>query len=144
MRNAKILLAIGALALLPACNGPGDSDTVPSTLPGTYVYAGKGSVFKKTWQFSVKLDLTADRRFTMILDKAIDGSRDSTETTTGAYAIKGDEVELRVVGKRTGPEKDLHKLQMKGDSLIANVGWTGELFLKGIGAPNVVFVKQRS
>jgi hypothetical protein len=144
MRRAKILLAIGALALLPACNGPGDSDTVPSTLPGTYVYTGKGSVFKKAWQFSVKLDLTADRRFTMILDKAIDGSRDSTETTSGAYAIKGDEVELRVVGKRTGPEKDLHRLQMKGDSLIANVGWTGELFLKGIGAPNVVFVKQHS
>jgi hypothetical protein len=144
MRRAKLLLAIGALALFPGCNGPGDSDTVPSTLPGTYVYAGKGSVFKKAWQFSAKLDLTADRRFTLTLDKAIDGSRDSTETTSGAYAIKDDEVELRVVGKRTGPEKDLHKLQMKGDSLIANVGWTGELFLKGIGAPNVVFVKQRS
>jgi hypothetical protein len=144
MRRAKIFLAIGALALLPGCNGPGDSDTVPSTLPGTYVYAGKGSVFKKAWQFSAKLELAADRRFTLTLDKAIDGSRDSTETTSGAYAIKGDEVELRVVGKRTGPEKDLHKLQMKGDSLIANVGWTGELFLKGIGAPNVVFVKQRS
>jgi hypothetical protein len=144
MRRQKILLAIGALALLPACRGPGDSDTVPSTLPGTYVFAGKGSVFKKAWQFSARLDLTADRRFTMTLDKTIDGSRDSTETTSGAYAIKGDEVELRVVGKSTGPEKDLHKLQMKGDSLIANVGWTGELFLKGIGAPNVVFVKQRS
>jgi hypothetical protein len=144
MRSARVLLAIGALALLPACNGPGDSDPVPATVPGTYVYTGKGSVFKKTWEFSVKLDLTADRHFTMTLDKAIDGSRDATETTTGAYAIKGNEVQLRVVGKRTGPEKDLHKLQMKGDSLIANVGWTGELFLKGIGAPNVVFVKQHS
>ena len=144
MRSARVLLAIGALALLPACNGPGDSDPVPATVPGTYVYTGKGSVFKKTWEFSVKLDLTAGRHFTMTLDKAIDGSRDATETTTGAYAIKGNEVQLRVVGKRTGPEKDLHKLQMKGDSLIANVGWTGELFLKGIGAPNVVFVKQHS
>lgn len=144
MRKTTILLAIGAVALLPACKGPGDSDPVPANIPGTYVYSGNGSVFKKAWQFSVKLDLTADRHFTMTLDKAIDGSRDSTETTTGAYAIKGDELELRVVGRRTGPEKDLHKLQMKGDSLIANVGWTGELFLKGIGAPNVVFVKRRS
>ena len=144
MRRTKILLAIGAVALLPACQGPGDSDPVPATIPGSYVYSGTGSVFKKTWQFSAKLDLKADRHFTMTLDKTIDGSRDATETTTGAYAIKGDEVELRVVGKRTGPEKDLHKLQMKGDSLIANVGWTGELFLKGIGAPNVVFVKQRT
>lgn len=144
MRRAKLLLAISALTLLPACNGPGDSDPIPATIPGTYVYTGKGSVFKKAWEFSVKLDLTADRHFTMTLDKAIDGNRDSTETTSGAYAVKGDEVQLRVVGKRVGPEKDLHKLQVKGDSLIANVGWTGELFLKGIGAPNVVFVKQRS
>ena len=144
MRRANLLLAIGAMALLPGCNGPGDSDTVPPTLPGTYVYSGKGSVFKKAWQFSVKLDLSADRHFTMTLDKAIDGSRDTTETTSGAYALKGDEVQLRMVGSGTGPAKDLHKLQVKGDSLIANVGWTGELFLKGIGAPNVVFVKQRS
>ena len=144
MRSAQLLFAIGALTLLQACKGPGDSDPVPPTIPGTYVYTGKGSFFKKAWEFSVKLDLTADRHFTMTLDKAVDGSRDATETTTGAYALKGDEVELRVVGKRTGPEKDLHKLQVKGDSLIANVGWTGELFLKGIGAPNVVFVKQRS
>lgn len=144
MLRAKLLLAIGALTLLPACNGPGDSDPVPATIPGTYVYTGKGSVFKKAWEFSAKLDLTADRHFTMTLDKAIDGNRDSTETTSGAYAVRGDEVQLRVVGKRVGPEKDLHKLQVKGDSLIADVGWTGELFLKGIGAPNVVFVKQRS
>lgn len=144
MRDAKHLVVIGLMAFVAACNGPGDSDTVPPTLPGTYVYAGKGSVFKKAWEFSVRLDLRANREFTMTLDKAIDGSRDSTETTHGAYAIKGDEIQLRVVGKRTGPEKDIHKLQVKGDSLIANVGWTGELFLKGIGAPNVVFVKQRS
>ncbi len=144
MRRAKLLLAIGALSVAASCNGPGDSDPVPASVPGTYVYTGKGSVFKKAWEFSAKLDLTADRHFTMTLDKAVDGSRDATETTTGAYSMKGDQVELRVVGKRTGPEKDLHKLQVKGDSLIANVGWTGELFLKGIGAPNVVFVKQRS
>ena len=144
MRNTKLLIAIGAIALVPACHGPGDSDPVPASIPGSYVYAGKGSVFKKPWEFSAKLDLTADRQFTMTLDKMIDGNRDATETTHGAYAIKGDEVELRIVGRRTGPEKDLHKLRMKGDSLIANVGWTGELFLKGIGAPNVVFVKQRS
>lgn len=143
MRNAKLLIATAAIGAI-ACNGPGDSDPVPKSIPGSYVYAGKGSVFKKPWEFSVKLDLTADRQFTMTLDKSIDGSRDSTETTRGAYTIKGDELELRVVGKRVGPEKDIHKLQMKGDSLIANVGWTGELFLKGIGAPNVVFVKQRS
>ena len=144
MRNAKFLIVFGVITLAVACNGPGDSDPVPASVPGTYVYSGKGSVFKKAWEFSVRLDLSADRQFTMVLDKTIDGSRDATETTHGAYAIRGDEIQLRVVGKRTGPEKDIHKLQVKGDSLIANVGWTGELFLKGIGAPNVVFVKQHT
>jgi hypothetical protein len=42
-----------------------------------------------------------------------------------------------------GPSKDVHKLLIRPDSLIAEVGWTGELVLKGVGAPNVVFVKQR-
>ena len=144
MRNSRLPLLLGALALSVACKGPGDSDPIPATMPGSYVYAGKGSVFRKDWEFSARLDLTADRHFTMTLDKAIDGKRDETETTSGAYALNGDQVELRVVGKRLGPEKDVHKLQVKGDSLIANVGWTGTLFLKGIGAPNVVFVKKHS
>ncbi|HJQ11681.1 MAG TPA: hypothetical protein VJ840_11690 [Gemmatimonadaceae bacterium] len=144
MRNSRLLLVLGAVAVSVACHGPGDSDPIPSTMPGSYVYAGKGSVFRKAWEFSARLDLTADRHFTMTLDKAIDGKADETETTSGAYALNGDEVELRVVGKRMGPEKDVHKLRVRGDSLIASVGWTGTLFLKGIGAPNVVFVKQHS
>jgi hypothetical protein len=39
--------------------------------------------------------------------------------------------------------KDLHKLLIRADSLIAEVGWTAEIFLKGVGAPNIVFVKER-
>jgi len=41
-----------------------------------------------------------------------------------------------------GKTQDLHKLRIKADSLIAEVGWTAELFIKGVGAPNVVFVKR--
>ena len=144
MLRSRFFLLIGALALAMACRGNGDSDPVPATMPGTYVYAGKGSVFRKPWEFAAQLDLTRDRHFTMTLDKTIDGHRDPTEVTSGAYAVNGDHVLLRVVGKGFGPEKDVHKLKVMGDSLIGEVGWTGELFLKGIGAPNVVFVKQGS
>ena len=144
MNRSSFFLLISAFALVTGCRGNGDSDPIPATMPGTYVYAGKGSVFRKPWEFSAQLDLTRDRHFTMILDKTIDGHRDPTEVTSGAYALNGDRVLLRVVGKRFGPEKDVHKLKVKGDSLIGEVGWTGELFLKGIGAPNVVFVKQGS
>jgi len=144
MNRAKLLIVVGLAALLGACRGNGDSDPIPSTMPGTYVYAGKGSVFRKPWEVSARLDLTSDRHFTMTLDKTIDGKRDDTETTSGAYALNGDQVLLRVVHRATGPEKDVHKLVVKGDSLIADIGWTGSLFLKGVGAPNLVFVKQHS
>ncbi|HKR09745.1 MAG TPA: hypothetical protein VJS39_11185 [Gemmatimonadaceae bacterium] len=144
MRRSTIGLVFVGMSLLAGCKGPGDSEPIPPTMPGTYVYAGKGSVFRKPWEFSARLDLSRDRHFTMTLDKTIDGHRDPTETTTGAYALNGDQVVLRVVHAHTGPEKDMHKLKVQGDSLIGEVGWTGTLFLKGIGAPNVVFVKQRS
>ena len=144
MRRSNLLLLFGAVSLAIGCRGNGDSDPIPSTMPGTYVYAGKGSVFRKAWEVSARLDLTSDRHFTMTLDKTIDGKRDDTETTNGAYALNGDHVLLRVVQKNYGPEKDVHKLTVKGDSLIAEVGWTASLFLKGVGAPNLVFVKQHS
>jgi len=143
MKRSAVFAAVG-MTLLASCKGPGDSEPIPATMPGTYVYAGKGSVFRKPWEFSVRLDLSQDRHFTMTLDKTIDGHRDATETTTGAYALNGDQVLLRVVHEHSGPEKDMHKLKVQGDSLIGEVGWTGTLFLKGIGAPKVVFVKQRS
>ena|SRR5690348_12575335 len=144
MRRSNVLLLLGIASLAIGCRGNGDSDAIPPTMPGTYVYAGKGSVFHRPWEVAARLDLTPDRHFTMTLDKTIDGKRDDTETTTGAYALNGDHVVLRTVRENYGPEKNVHKLLVKGDSLIAEVGWTGELFLKGVGAPNVVFVKQRS
>lgn len=145
MKASPVLLVAGSLTLLVlACKGTGDSDPIPPSMPGTYVYTGKGSVFHKPWEFSARLDLTADRHFAMTLDKTIDGKRDATERTSGAYALSGDELLLRVVRRHTGPEKDVHKLRVQADSLIGEVGWTGTLFLKGIGAPSVVFVKQRS
>jgi hypothetical protein len=132
------------LAIASGCRGRGDSDPIPSTMPGTYVYAGNGSVFNKSWEFAARLDLTSDRHFTMTLDKTVDGHRDTTETTSGAYAINGDQVLLRVVRTHVGPDGEVHKLRVKGDSLVGELGWTGTLFLKGIGAPDLVFVKQRS
>ena len=137
------LTVIGAALFAAGCRGNGDSDPVPATLPGSYAYAAKGSTFKKQWEFSTRLDLTPDRHFVLTLDKTIDGHTDPRETSTGAYAVDGDRILLREVRPAMGVSKDVHKLQIKADSLIAEVGWTGELFLKGVGAPNIVFVKQR-
>jgi len=134
---------IAGVLCVTGCSGNGDSDPVPPGLPGTYAYTAKGSTFKKPWEFDVRLDLTPDRHFTLTLDKNIDGKRDPRETSVGAYAVSGDHILLREVRPPMGVSKDAHKLLIKADSLIAEVGWTSELFLKGVGAPNVVFVKRR-
>jgi hypothetical protein len=139
--RAFVSLAVAAL-VLTACRNSGN-DPVPASLPGSYVYAGKGSTFKKQWEFSARLDLTPDRRYTLTLDKAFDGKTDRTETDVGTYTVSGDHIQLAEDRNAQGKSQDMHKLQIKADSLIAEVGWTAELFIKGMGAPNVVFVKRR-
>lgn len=142
-RSRSYLAILTGVLVAAACKGNGDSDPVPASLPGTYAYEARGSTFKKPWEFYVKLDLTADRHYTLTLDKNIDGKIDPRETSVGAYAVNGDHILLREVRPVIGVSEDVHKLQIKADSLVAEVGWTSELFLKGVGAPNVVFVKQR-
>jgi len=143
MSNFRLLVCVGGLALLAVGCRKSGSDPVPANLPGSYVYAGKGSIFKKPWEFSARLDLTADHRYTLTLDKSMDGKVDPTETDVGSYSISGDHIQLRENARPNAKPQDLHKLRIKADSLIAEVGWTAELFIKGVGAPNVVFVKQR-
>lgn len=142
MTKSRVLLFTAAVALVaPGCRS--GSDKIPADLPGSYAYVGKGSTFKKPWEFSARLDLTPDGRYKMTLDKSIDGKVDPTETNVGSYAVSGDHIQLREDMGVTGKSQDMHKLRIKADSLIAEVGWTAELFIKGVGAPNVVFVKKR-
>jgi hypothetical protein len=144
MSRPLLLLSIAAVALVAAgCRGRNESDPIPASLPGSYVYAATGSTFKKPWDFSARLELTPDKRFTLTLDKTLDGKRDPTETTAGTYTLDGDNVLIDLNEDQRNGSRHVHKLLMKSDSLIAEIGWTAEIFLKGVGAPNVVFVKQR-
>lgn len=125
-----------------ACRGGSESDPVPTSVPGSYVYAGRGSTLKKPWEFAARLELTPDRRYTLTLDKTIDGKTDSTESTEGSYVVSDNHVIIRDNGQNASD--DDRKLFIKGDSLVAEVGWTAQVFLKGLGAPKLVFVKERS
>jgi hypothetical protein len=142
MSRQTASFVVGFLAIVGGGCHSG-SDSVPATLPGSYVYAGKGSTFRKPWEFSARLELTPDRRYRMTLDKTIEGKADPTETNVGSYSVSGDHIQLREDAGLPDRSHDMHKLRIKADSLIAEVGWTAELFIKGVGAPNVVFVKQR-
>src|SRR5438132_2297878 len=143
MTRRRAFVIISAIAVLaPGCRTAG-SDPVPASLPGSYVYAARGSTFKKPWQFSARLDLTPDRRYKFTLDKAIDGKTDATERNVGTYTVSGSHILLSEDAGLPDNSHDMHKLLIKADSLVAEVGWTAELFIKGVGAPNIVFVKQR-
>lgn len=134
---------LGCAIVAAGCRDGSESDPVPISVPGSYVYAGKGSTLKKPWEFAARLELTPDRRYTLTLDKTIDGKTDSTETTEGSYVVSGDHVIIRDSDRRDASNDD-RKLLIKADSLVAEVGWTAQVFLKGLGAPKLVFVKERS
>jgi hypothetical protein len=143
MSRSLVCLIIAATVITSGCRRVAESDPVPGSLPGSYIYAAKGTTLKKPWEFSARLELTSDKHYAFTLDKTIDGQRDATETTAGTFAISGDHLILREAVGQQKNSQDLHKLLINSDSLIAEVGWTAELFLKGVGAPNIVFVKQR-
>ncbi len=144
MIRFRLFIAVACAATLAgACRGGSESDPVPATLPGSYVYAARGSTLKKPWEFAARLELTPDRRYRFTLDKTVDGEKDPTEKSVGTYAISGNHLLIHDSDDQGNAAKDLHKLLIKSDSLIAEVGWTAEIFLKGVGAPNIVFVKER-
>jgi hypothetical protein len=142
MTRIRIFLSftVGALIAI-ACRRSGDADPVPANLPGSYVYAAKGTTLRKPWEFAAQLELRADKTYTFTLDKTVEGKKDPTESTVGTYVVSGDHVVMSDPSGGKAP-KDVHNLLIKADSLIPQVGWTAELFLKGVGAPNIVFVKR--
>jgi hypothetical protein len=143
MIRYRLLLPALCATLAVGCRSGSESDPVPATLPGSYVYAARGSTLKKPWEFAAHLELSPDKRYKFTLDKTVDGKKDPTETNVGTYTVSGNHLMIHDSGDGGSASKDLHKLLIKADSLIAEVGWTAEIFLKGVGAPNIVFVKER-
>ena len=62
-----------------ACRRAGDSDPLPASLPGSYVYAAKGTTLESRGEFAAQLDLRNDKTYTFILDKTVEGKKDPTE-----------------------------------------------------------------
>ncbi len=142
MIRANVLVSLAVMsALAVSCRRAGDSDPVPATVLGSYEYAAKGSTLRKPWEFAALLELRPDKTYAFTFDKTIEGQKDSTERSVGTYVVTGDHVVMNdPSGGRAA--KDVHNLLIRPDSLIPEVGWTAELFLKGVGAPNIVFVKR--
>jgi hypothetical protein len=140
MLRRSIPVGLIAVAIAAAaCRETPKSDPIPDGVPGSYVYAAKGSTLKKLqWQFAATLELSRDGTFALALDKTMNGSKDSTEHTSGTYTVSDNKVWLR------GSEEDDEQraLVIRPDSLIGEIGWTTHIVLRGFGAPDPVFVRQ--
>jgi hypothetical protein len=141
IRLRVFLSVTAAAAIAIACQRAADSDPQATTLPGSYVYAAQGTTLGRPWEFTAQLQLRPDRTYSFTLNKTVEGKRDPTESTAGTYTVVGDRV---LMSNPSGGKtvKDIRNLQIKADSLIPEVGWTAELVLKGVGVPNIVFVKR--
>jgi len=141
-RRHTLVVLVTLSSLGAACRGTPDSDPIPAAVPGSYVYAASGATLKKIqWQFAAKLELERDGTFELTLDKTVNGAKDPTERTKGTYIVSGDKV--WITGVEGGREnRDRHALVIKADSLVGQIGWTAHMVLRGLGAPDPVFVKQ--
>lgn len=141
-RRHALVVLITLSSFGAACRRAPDSDPIPAALPGSYVYAASGATLKKIpWQFAATLELAKDGTFELTLDKTVDGAKDPTEKTKGTYIVSGDKV--WITGIEGGREnRDRHALLIKADSLIGQIDWTAHIVLRGLGAPDPVFVKR--
>lgn len=137
------VLPAAALTLVAGCSRGEKSEQIPPSLPGTYVYAAKGSTLKFPWEFRAALDLKPDGRYSLVVDKTISGEKDPAETTTGAYGVRAGKVWIRGGNDDPGTAPgDDAGLLIRGDSLVGEIGWSARIILKGIGAPKMIFVRE--
>ncbi len=127
-----------------ACREAPTPALIPDGIPGSYVYAAKGTTLKKLdWQFAAALNLKPDGTFELALDKSMAGETDTTERTAGTYTVDGDKLWLRGKEDQKGRRKQF-PLVIRPDSLIGDIGWKTHLILRGLGAPDPVFVRRNA
>lgn len=135
-------LIVGAASLLFAgASGCGRESAFAQTLrdrsvKGQYVYAGKGTTATIPWKFDAVLKLDGRGQYDLEVNVAVKEDRDR-DNDHGSYRVEGDRLYL-------DPQKDgdKHELLIRGDSLIADVGWKGSAILALVGVPEPIFVKR--
>lgn len=138
----SLLVASFAAALLAsACRTTG-GDTIPRSLPGVYEYDAAGRAFGHPWSFHVALELHRDGRYEMITESDIDGERDR-DTDTGRYIVRDGIVYLSKGGSDRVDTDNAHRLDIRGDSLRADMPWVANAALRLAGASKPILVRRR-
>lgn len=126
--------------VLTACRAV-EGDPIPRSLPGVYEYDAAGRAFGHPWSFHVALELHRDGRYEMTTDSDIDGDRDR-DVDRGRYIVRDNVVLLAKDDGDRVREDDAHRLEIRGDSLRANMPWVANAALRLAGASKPVLVRR--
>jgi hypothetical protein len=133
----SLLLTSFALAACRTAEG----DPIPRSLPGVYEYDAAGRAFGHPWAFHVALELHRDGRYEMITESDIDGDRDR-DTNRGTYIVRDGVVLLSKNGANHVNADDAHRLDIRGDSLRADMPWFANTALRLAGASKPILVRR--
>ena len=126
--------------VLTACRAV-EGDSIPRSLPGVYEYDAAGRAFGHPWSFHVALELDRDGRYEMTTDSDIDGDRDR-DVDRGRYIVRDNVVRLAKDDGDRVREDDAHRLEIRGDSLRANMPWVANAALRLAGASKPILVRR--
>ncbi len=141
MRTSFVAGSLLLTSLALAACRTAEGDPIPRSLPGVYEYDAEGRAFGHPWEFHVALELRRDGRYEMITEANIDGDRDR-DVDSGRYMVRDGVVFLSRNGaERVNPD-DAHQLDIRGDSLRADMPWIANAALRLAGASKPILVRR--
>ena len=134
-----VSLLLGSLGV-SACRTV-EGDSIPRSLPGVYEYDAAGRAFGHPWSFHVALELRRDGRYEMTTDSDIGGDHDR-DIDRGRYIVRDNVVLLAHDDSERVREDEAHRLEIRGDSLRANMPWVANAALRLAGASKPILVRR--
>src|SRR5688572_11848564 len=141
MRTSFVAVSLVVASVAVAACRAVDGDSIPRSLPGVYEYDAAGRAFGHPWSFHVALELHRDGRYEMTTDSDIDGDRDR-DTHRGRYMVRDNVVLLSHDDGDRVRDDEAHRLEIRGDSLRANMPWVANAALRLAGASNPILVRR--
>lgn len=133
----SLLLASVTIAACRTVQG----DRIPRDLPGTYEYQATGRTFGHSWTFSASLELTRDGRYELVTDADIGSDRDHN-VDRGSYIVRDGVVLLDHDEDGRVDEDKAHRLEIRGDSLRADLPWGASAAMHLAGLPKPILVRR--
>jgi hypothetical protein len=125
-RSTAVVMSLLSLIVAQGCRSRPVTAVQPDDLIGTYAFERSGKNAGRNW--SVRSILTLERANGYELETRIRTADESSdETETGSYRVERDRLVLR------NKKDESIEFMIKGDSLVAKMGWPGRWFARRAG-----------